>query len=49
MKSLKKMMNNLKRLSVVNLTKTKDKIADLFQKIQQIVQYLKQQDFHNDI
>lgn len=46
---LKKMMNNLKRLNVVNLTKTKNKIADLFQKIQQIVQYLKQQNSHNDI
>ena len=45
---LKKMMSNLERLSVVNLAKKKDKIADLFQEIQQVVQYLEQQDPHND-
>ena len=44
---LKKMMSKLKRLNVVDLT-TKDKIADLFQKMQRIVQYLDQHNPHND-
>ena len=44
---LKKMMSKLERLSVVDLA-TKDRIADLFQEMQRIAQYLDQHNPHND-
>ena len=44
---LEKMMSKLERFSVVDLA-TKDRIADLFQEMQRIAQYLEQHDPHND-
>ena len=44
---LERMMSKLERLSVVDLA-TKDRIADLFQEMQRIAQYLDQHNPHND-
>ena len=48
-RELKEMLGRLEKLSMIGSVNMKDRIADLFQQGQLFVQYLKQQDPHNDI
>lgn len=47
-RELKEMLGRLEKLSMIDSANMKDRIADLFQQGQLFVQYLKQQDPHND-
>lgn len=47
-RELKEMLERLEKLSMIDSANMKDRIADLFQQGQLFVQYLKQQDPHDD-